>query len=151
MILKLDGQTVTASGDVSSRVGLSRPGETLTLGIWRDKEQRDVTVKLGRADDLVAQAETSADAPGALGVSVRPLTPQERQQADTDHGLLVQQVGGAAARAGLQAGDIVLALNGKPVNDVGDVRAVLDRKPSHVALLIQRDDQRIFVPVDLHG
>ena len=86
---------------------------------------------------------------GSLGVSVRPLSPQERQQAETDHGLLVQQAQGAAARAGVRPGDIVLALNGKPVNDVGDVRAVLQKKPKHVALLIQRDDQRLFVPVEL--
>ncbi|MDH4050573.1 MAG: Do family serine endopeptidase [Rubrivivax sp.] len=151
VIVQMDGQSVATAGDVSSRVGQARPGDALSLGIWRDKEQRDVTVKLGRAEDLVALNETAADEPGALGVSVRPLTPQERQQADTDHGLLVQQVSGAAAHAGLQPGDIVLALNGKPVNAVGDVRSVLDKKPGHVALLIQREDQRIFVPVDLRG
>ena len=151
VIVRMNGSEVATSGDVAGRVGLARPGQTFKLGVWRDKSEREITVQLGHAEDRVAQGERAADEPGTLGVSVRPLTPQERQQADTDHGLRVQQVGGAAARAGLQPGDIVLALNGKPVNEVGDLRAALEGKPEHVALLIQRNEQRIFVPVDLRG
>jgi len=150
VILSLDGRPVRTAGDVSSRVGLAAPGDTLKLGVWNDKATRDVQVKLGRADDTRQVAAAAGDEPGALGVAVRPLSPAERRQAETEHGVLVQQVGGAAARAGVQPGDIVLALNGKPVDGIADLRAVLEKKPSHVALLIQRDAERIFVPVELN-
>ncbi|MEP7283568.1 MAG: Do family serine endopeptidase [Rubrivivax sp.] len=149
VILQLDGKTVRTASDVSARVGVAVPGDKVALKLWNDKATRDVEITLGRADGGTELASASPQEPGTLGVSVRPLSAQERAAAETDHGLLVQQAQGAAARAGVQPGDIVLALNGKPVNDVDDVRAVLQKKPKHVALLIQRDDQRIFVPVAL--
>jgi serine protease Do len=61
----------------------------------------------------------------------------------------VEGASGPAADAGISAGDVLLALNGKPVNSVEQVREVLRKHPRHVALLIQRDGEQIFVPVDL--
>jgi serine protease Do len=62
---------------------------------------------------------------------------------------VVEDASGPAARAGIQAGDVVLSMNGKPVESVEQMRATLDQKPPRVALLIQRDSQRMFVPIDL--
>jgi serine protease Do len=67
----------------------------------------------------------------------------------TENGLVVEDASGPAARAGIQAGDVVLSMNGKPVESVEQMRATLDQKPPRVALLIQRDSQRMFVPIDL--
>lgn len=55
--------------------------------------------------------------------------------------------GGPAARAGVQAGDVLLAVNGTPVTSVDEVRQVVAKAGKSVALLIQRGDDRIFVPV----
>ena len=63
--------------------------------------------------------------------------------------MVVQGVEGASARAGLQAGDVVLAINGRPVDSIDDLRLVLQRKPKSVALLVWRDGERLFVPVPL--
>ena len=71
------------------------------------------------------------------------------KQAGVDHGLLIEDVGGPAAAAGVEAGDVLLAMNGKPVQNVEQVRQALKGKPRHVALLISRDGQQIFVPVEL--
>ena len=70
-------------------------------------------------------------------------------QAKLDAGLVVEDVGGAAARAGIQAGDVLLAINGKPVQSVEQVKGVIAGKPKSVALLVQRDGEKIFVPVKL--
>lgn len=48
-------------------------------------------------------------------------------------------VAGAAARAGLLAGDVLLAINGVAVKPVDQVRSVMDKKPRTMALLILRD------------
>jgi serine protease Do len=77
---------------------------------------------------------------------VRPLTPQERKEAKVSGGLLVEDVGGPAARAGVQPGDVILMAGGKPVRSVEDLRAATAGSGS-VALLVQRGDARVFVPL----
>jgi serine protease Do len=61
----------------------------------------------------------------------------------------VQEAAGPAARAGVRAGDVVVALNGQPIDSVEAVRAVLAGKPKQVAVLIQRDNEQLFVPIEL--
>jgi serine protease Do len=152
VILQIDGEPMVQAGAVSSRIGLSRPGQKVKLKIWRDQAERDVEVTLAAAKgETRAEAEPGGDAAkgGRLGLALRPLTPEERQQANVDQGLLVQGAQGPAARAGLEQGDVVLAINGKPVNSVEDIKRVLDGKPRSVALLVWRDGDRLFVPVPL--
>ena len=62
---------------------------------------------------------------------------------------MIEDVSGAAARAGIQAGDVLLAVNGKPVQSVEQVKSVIVGKPKSVALLVQRDGEKIFVPVKI--
>ena len=80
---------------------------------------------------------------------VRPLTPEERQQSGDASGLLVENVTGAAAQAGIQPGDIIVALNGTPVRNAKELRELAARAGKHVALLVQRNDVKVFVPLDL--
>ena len=61
--------------------------------------------------------------------------------------MVVESVSGAAARAGIQAGDVVLAIYGKPLQSIEQVRTVMQAKPKVVALLVQRGGEKIFVPV----
>jgi serine protease Do len=150
VILKVDGKEVGTSVDVSSRVGLAKPGEKLALTVWRDKAERTLDVKLGTAKgEQTAEAGEPAVEQGQLGLAVRPLSPQEKKQAGTDYGLVVQQAAGPAARAGIAPGDILLSINGRKVESIDSVKQVLAEKPKRVAVLIQRDEQRIFVPVTL--
>ena len=151
VILSIDGMALTHSGALSSRIGLSNPGEKVHLNVWRDHAAREIDVTLGRVG---SEREASASAavgnePGKLGLALRPLAQGERAQAQVEHGMVVQGVEGAAARAGLQVGDVVLAINGRPVDSIDDLRQVLQRKPKSVALLVWRDGERLFVPVPL--
>ena len=84
---------------------------------------------------------------GKLGLALRPLQPDERAQASVAGGLLVEQAAGPAAKAGIQPGDVLLAVNGTQVKSVEQVRALLAKSDKSVALLIQRDGSKIFVPV----
>lgn len=152
VILNIDGEPMLHAGAVSSRIGLAQPGEKVKLKVWRDQAERDITVTLGAArgeSDAVADAPGASDQGSKLGLSLRPLTREERQQAQLDSGLVVQGVQGASARAGLEQGDVVMAINGKPVSSIDDIRKVLEAKPKSVALLVWRDGDRLFVPVPL--
>ena len=148
VITRIDGQPVRTGADVSTRIGALAPGKKVQLTVWRDKASREVEVTLGAAEPQPA-TQAAADTPGSLGLAVRPLTAAEKQQAKTTSGLVVENVGGAAARAGIRPGDVLLLLNGQPVESAEQIRGVLANKPKNVALLIQRAEQRIFVPVEL--
>jgi serine protease Do len=151
VITEVNGQPVVRSGELSSLIGLAAPGDKVKLKVWRDRAARDVEARLGGAD---AQPEQRAEAdggmqPGQLGLSLRALTREERKEAKVDQGMVVENVAGPAARAGIEAGDVLLAINGKPVQSIEQVKLVLQGKPKSVALLVQRDGDKIFVPVNL--
>ena len=150
VILEINGQPVERSGSLSSRVGLSAPGDKVKLKVWRDRSARDIEAKLGGLpnEDTDVAASNAAEG-GKLGLALRPLTKEERRANKLEQGLVVENAGGPAARAGINPGDVVLAINGKPVTSVEQVRSVLEGKPKSVALLIERDGERIFVPVNL--
>ena len=150
IVRKIDGQPVVTAGDLPAALGMRSPGDRVELEIWRDGKSKTITAKLGDAGDRVASAEPQA-APehGEVGLAVRPLQPAERAEAGVSHGLVVAQVSGPAAAAGIRPGDLLLAVNGKPVSSAEDVRELIDASDRSAALLIQRGGDRIFVPVHL--
>jgi serine protease Do len=150
VILKFNGQDVADAGQLPSMVGAVAPGDSANLTLWRKGSQREVRVKLGDANAGQAVATSATEEGKArLGLAVRPLTPSERSQAELPGGLVVESVSGPAAKAGIEPGDIVLALNGEPVTSVSQLRDDVSKAGHHIALLIQHNDARIFVPVDL--
>jgi serine protease Do len=149
VITRIDGEPVQTGAEVAARVGMASPGQTLKLTVWRDRSSRDVEVTLGKAGGSPVAAAAAEPAPGQLGLSVRPLSAEERRRARLDHGLVVERADGAAARAGVRAGDVVVSVNGNPIDSVDEVRAVLADKPKHVAVLVQRDGRQVFVPIEL--
>ena len=152
VITHVNGEALARSGSLSSVIGMSAPGAKVRLSVWRDQKAIDIDAKLGGAtpaDEVVADAGDAATQGPRLGLSLRPLQPQEKQQAKLDGGLVVEQVSGAAQRAGIETGDVLLAINGKPVSSIEQIRGVLKSHPKSVALLVQRQGNQIFVPVPL--
>ncbi len=148
VILKINGDPVSQSGELPAIVAAMAPGTTVKLELWRNHASREVSVKLAEMEDKrTASNIEHPQSGGKLGLAVRPLTSQEQHQANTQGGLLVEQARGAAADAGLQQGDIVLAANGAPVSSVADLRNAVEKSKNHIALLVQRGDTRLFVPV----
>ena len=82
---------------------------------------------------------------------MRPLDPQEKEQAQTQGTLVVEEVTGPAAAAGVQPGDIILGVNGKRVKTVKELQESAKSGGKNVALLIQREDAQIFVPLRMAG
>ena len=121
------------------------------MEVWRQGAPRELTARLANANDKSVQvaSKDGASGHGKLGLELRPLQPDEKQEAGVDNGLLVQQASGAAAMAGVQSGDVLLSVNGVSVKNIEQVRAVVAKSDKSVALLIQRGDSKIFVPVNL--
>ncbi len=150
VILKLNGKDIGRSADLPPQVADLRPGSEARLEIWRKGQRKQISVTIGElpGEKVAADGHGGADQ-GRLGLAVRPLTPEERKQAKLNGGLLVEDASGPAARAGIQPGDVVLSLNGEPVTGVEQLRALTGKASKHVALLIQRDNAKIFVPINL--
>jgi serine protease Do len=151
VILALNGAPVQTSSQLPVRIASLMPGTMVHLTIWRDHASRTIEVKLGA---MGSQTVASAQRPqqqqgGSLGLAVRPLTGDEQQQAHTHGGLLVEGVSGPSEDAGIQPGDVVLAANGQRVASVDQLRTAVQKSRGHVALLIQRGNERIFVPVQV--
>jgi len=151
IILAVDGRTIENSIDLPRMIGESRPGTPVSLKIWRQGETRELNASLGETPaEKVAKTESELKTkPGKLGLALRPLTQEERKRIETEGGLLVEQSEGPAARAGVQAGDVILAFNNQPVKTVDQLRRLVDRSRGNVALLIQREGNKIYVPIRL--
>jgi serine protease Do len=150
VILAVNGEEVTGATDLPVRIAQMRPGSSVKLTVWRDRARRELDAKVGAAKDkTVASSEDGNRPSGRLGLVVRPLTPQEQQQAELDGGAVVEDVTGPAEKAGLQPGDVVIALDGTPVKSVEHLRSLAARAKGQVALLVQRGDSQLFVPLDL--
>jgi serine protease Do len=149
VIRSVDGQAIVASGDLPAIIVQSMPGQRVRMEVWRQGRKVDVTAQLGSAEKKTAKAEGKSEtvaAGGKLGLSLRPLEDSEKQAGMSD-GLVVESASGPAARAGVEAGDVVLAVNGTPAKSIEQVRSVISKADKSVALLIQRGDDKIFVPV----
>ena len=150
VILKFNGQPIVASADLPALLGASTPGDKATLDVWRQGRHEQIVAKLGDSNDkpgaVVASNEGGASG-GKLGLELRQLQPQERRESGIREGLVIEDVGGPAARAGVQPGDVLLAINGTPVNSVEQVQQVVAGSDKSVALLVQRGKDKIFVPV----
>ena len=147
VILKINGQPTSAT-ELPVAVATLSPGTTVNLEVWRDHSTRNVSVKLAAMDDKRTASNTPHEGGGGkLGLAVRPLTAEEKAQANTQRGVLVEKVQGPALEAGLQPGDVVLAANGAPITSVEDLRNAVEKSKGHIALLVKRGDSQIFVPV----
>jgi serine protease Do len=157
VILGVNGKEIDQSADLSNNIADIQPGEEAKLAVWRDGKQRNITVKVEQLQEPQERVAGAARPRGGnrgeedvrLGLVVRPLTQEEQRMAETEGEVVVQEVQGQAARAGLQPGDIILAVNNQVVNSVQDLRAAAGKlnKGDAAALLVERDGAQIFVPV----
>jgi serine protease Do len=156
VILGVGGHAIEHYGELSGAIAAMKPGSDTTLSVWRSGKQQAVSVRIAELHEQQPAAASrgrpaggSGAKPGAFGLTVRPLNPQEKQQAGTQGSLVVEEATGAAAAAEIQPGDIILGVNGKRVHSVAELEEAAKSAGKSVALLIQRDEAQIFVPLRL--
>jgi serine protease Do len=150
VIVRYNGKDVNTSAQLPVLVSNTKPGEVAKLDVVRkgDSKRLDVTVGELKAEKVAAANDSKLEQ-GRLGVAVRPLSPQERQQSGIANGVVVENATGAAATAGIQPGDVILSVNNTPIKDVEQLKQLVSKAGKRVALLVQREDAKMYVPVDL--
>ena len=163
VILKLDGKEIANSDELMRTVAGKKPGDSVKAEVWRDGKSTTKTIKLAeRETDPSEKAapgkDDKPDTESALGMQLRPLTDQEasRLRLESKGGLVILQLDPAklAAKAGLQRGDVILAIGRKPVKDVEgfnkEVQA-MTKKQGAIMLQVFRNGQQFIRSIEIGG
>lgn len=148
LITAVNGKAIDDSVDMPVIIGSMAPGSIAKLSIIRNNKDMTLDVKVEEAPNESASSNASKTAAAnKLGVTVRPLNDEEKAKAETE-GLLVTESTGAARKAGIREGDIIVNVNGVKIKKTDDLARVLE-KNKNLRVLVQRRDGRIFIPVRL--
>ena len=150
VITKVNGKVIERDSEVPSLISNIKPGGEAKIEVWRDRSTKTFDLKVAELQEEGGEQGPGSATPeqqSQLGLSVRPLLPEEKRQAETEGSLVVEDVGGPAQAAGVQPGDILLGVNGTRVKNVAELQAAAKKSGKVVALLVQRDGQQIFLPV----
>lgn len=148
IITAVNGKAIDDSVDMPVIIGSMAPGSIAKLSIIRNNKDITLDVKVEEAPNESASSNASKTAAAnKLGVTVRPLNEEEKAKAETE-GLLVTESTGAARKAGIREGDIIVNVNGVKIKKTDDLARVLE-KNKNLRVLVQRRDGRIFIPVRL--
>lgn len=151
VIIQFDGKAVENSRELRRMVAGTAPGTHVTVTLWRDGGKHDVQLTVGEMRDDAAQAANRRAKPSkpvdshpdVLGLVVSDLEPAQLKDLHVAGAVQVESAEGAAAAAGVTAGDLILSVNASAVKDAKQFRQLLGKldatKP--VVLLVRRGDQ----------
>jgi len=156
VILRFDGKIVNASEDLPRIVGGTKPGIKVTVQVWRNKTTRDLQVTVAELSDDKSGPKPRGGKPQPatqFGMGLADLTEAQRKELKVETGILVESVQGAAGRAGLRRGDVILAVNNQDVKSVEQFRQLMSSfdKGRIVALLVRRGGNSLYIPFRLDG
>jgi serine protease DegQ len=148
VIVRFKGDPVRDATDLRNKVGLSPVGTTVPLTIVRDGRERQVNVSIEAAEPSSARAPAANPDDALAGAEFRDLTPQDPRYGEVQ-GAVVARVdpSSRAARRGLAAGDIVVAVNRTRVTSAAELAAALRDTEGTVALEVVRGEARIYIVV----
>lgn len=154
IVRSVDGEVVRASSDLPVMVGSMQPGKEVTLGIWRKGKDLEAKVRLGSTTATVnegqanLQSQTNLQNIQSFSIENTGLTLHTRETSGGRR-LVVLRAEGAAARAGLRRGDLILSVGRINVEDEATFRAAMESAGKNIPLLVQRGNDTVFLALNL--
>jgi serine protease Do len=155
IVTEFEGKKLEAPGDLQRAVGLTVPGASAKVKVWREQGEKTLEVKIGEApsDEREARGGPTVPRPAraALGVEVRPITPEVARQLNlrSSEGVVVARVedNSPAGEAGVQRGDVIREINGQRVRTIAEFERLTKdvKEGDRLRLLLQRGSLSLFV------
>jgi len=152
VVMEYEGRRILVSSDLPPLVGQTAPGTAAKLTVLRGGRTLTVTVTISDLPEEASESQKQPPAgpvqPGVLGMQLRELTPAQKKQLGVSHGVLVEKlVEGPASRAGIRPGDVLLQIQGKPVQSVAELTSSIRQLPRNkpVPLLVRRGAAALFL------
>ncbi|NPE51570.1 serine endoprotease DegQ [Dickeya dadantii] len=140
VLVSLDGKPISSFAELRAKIGTTAPGKTVRIGLLRDGKQQEVAVVLDNSANVTTNADT-------LSPALQGATLNNGQLKDGSKGVAIDNVAkdSTAAKVGLQKGDIIVGVNRERVENITQLRKILEAKPSVLALNIVRGDESIYL------
>jgi serine protease Do len=156
VITSVNGEAVKESRDLGRRIAPIAPGTSTKFGIYRNGQEKTITVTLGKFPPTSAEAKAEEKkAPSEAPVLGLTLAPASAVAGAGDQGVVITEIGpgSRAAESGLQTGDVIMDVGHRAVNKPADVRKMVEEARTQskrsVLLRIKRGDMMSFVAVPI--
>jgi serine protease Do len=159
VILKIGNKSVSSSVNLPRLVAAMKPGTKVTVELWRKGKSMRVNIEVAEMpqDGMLTNADKehtdgSGEIISRMGIAASELSADQLQQLQISSGLLVGSVTGSTARAaGLQQGDVLLAIGNVKIRSLAQLNELLKLIPGgrNVALLVRRGDNATYVAIRL--
>ena len=156
VIVEFNGKKILRSSGLPPLVGRAKVGEESHLTVIRDKQSRNIDVKIAQLPTTITQAAYSPEAPtpdeqSALGMKVETLSGEARKKLKVNGGVQVVEVDdyGPAIEAGIQKGDVITMIDNQEIESLDDFEKIAAELKSgkSVALLVQRRSGPVFLAI----
>ncbi|RKW33564.1 MAG: DegQ family serine endoprotease [Kingella sp. (in: b-proteobacteria)] len=149
IIRSVNGNEVRSSSDLPMTISSLKPNQTVKLGVWRKGQMLDVEIKLGTQNDIAAKSERQSSDRGDNVDDFQFAAAGLTLIVNSNGKIVVSNVKGIAANAGLRRGDILLEVAGKEVHSQEEFNAAIESAGKNIPLLVQRGSSNLFMALIL--
>lgn len=139
VITSINGKAISSFAALRAEIGSMPVGSKITLGLLRDGKAVSVNLELQQSSQT--QVDSASIFTGIEGAEMSNRSGKDQK------GIQVTEVkpGSPAFRIGLKKGDIIVGVNQQKVNNIAELRKIMDSKPSVMALNIVRGDSTLYL------
>ncbi len=149
IIRSVNGNEVRSSSDLPMTISSLKPNQTVKLGVWRKGQMHEVEIKLGTQRDLSTKAERQSSEDSDNVDDFQFAAAGLTLIVNSNGKIVVSNVKGIAAQAGLRRGDILLEVAGKTVHNQDEFNEAINSAGKNIPLLVQRGNSNLFMALIL--